>query len=78
MINSADKGKTPTHSFLDVYYSNKNEKSLVASYNKYAMFKYSIWLLTEQKSVTDALVGIHLVILLKHIRKGIMNARAVY
>lgn len=31
-------------SSLDVYYSNKNERNVVASYNKSSMFKYRIWL----------------------------------
>lgn len=67
-----------TCSSLGVCYSNKNETNLVASCYKSDIFKYSvcIWSQTEQKSVTDAPVVIHVAVLLKHIRKVIPNAYA--
>lgn len=74
MKNNVDKGKMLTHCSLSMYYSNKNERNLVAWCYKSGIFKYNIWLQTEQKSITDAPVGIYLVLLLKHISRRITNA----
>lgn len=42
MKNNVDKGKMLTHCSLSMYYSNKNERNLVAWCYKSGIFKYNI------------------------------------